>query len=488
MDERGAGRDDGGRFLVPGLLFVGMVVAVVSSLGAPLIPTVAAVDHVSLSDAQWSLTVTFLISALATPAMGRLGDGRHRRAAVIGSLAVVAVGGVLAALPLGFAFLIAGRALQGVGLGLTPLAIAVARDALPVERSRPAAAMLSVTTVAGVGLGYPITGLIAQHGGLHAAFWFGAVVSVLALAVAVRVVPSSARLPARRLDVAGAILLGAALAGVLLVIGQGPDWGWGSARLVALAVASLVVFAGWVLLELRLSRPLVDLRLLRHRDVLTADVSTLLAGIGMYLLISLVTRLVQTPTGSGYGLGASVAVAGLLLVPFSAGSVVAVRLTPALIRRAGAAAVLPLGAAVVLAATVLFSCARSTAWEVAVVMAVAGLGVGTIFGVTPGLIIRSVPARETGSATSFNQVIRYVGYAVGSTLSAVVLQTRTAPGHVLPSASGYTVAGCIGCGIWVVTAVACVVLPRLPSRAATVPEVPDAVGQAVPGTRAGKAT
>lgn len=64
------------RALVPVLVFLGMVVAVISSLGAPLVPTIAAVHHVSLSDAQWSLTITLLVGAVATPTMGRLGDGR----------------------------------------------------------------------------------------------------------------------------------------------------------------------------------------------------------------------------------------------------------------------------------------------------------------------------------------------------------------------------------------------------------------------------
>lgn len=452
------------RLLVPGLLFIGMVVAVVSSLGAPLIPTVAATDRVSLNDAQWSLTMTFLVSALATPMMGRLGDGPHRRGAIIGSLAVVAAGSVLAALPLGFPFLLAGRGMQGVGLGLTPLGMAVARDALSGERSRSTVAMLSVTTVAGVGLGYPVTGLIAQHGGVGAAFWFGASVSVAALVVAVAVVPSSAHRPRQRLDVGGGVLLGGALAGLLLALSEGGTWGWTSALLMTVVAASLAALAGWTLLELRLERPLVDLRLLRNRAVLTADATTLLAGIGMYVLISLVTRFVQTPVSSGYGLGGSIVVSGLVLVPFSLGSVIASKLTPAVARRASAELVLPLSSVIVLLATAMFALVRSDLWDVVAVMGLAGLGVGAIFSVTPGFIVRSVPPGETGSATSFNQVIRYIGYAAGSTVSALVLQTRTAPGHALPAANGYTLAGVIGCAMWVVTAAVSLVLPRLGLR------------------------
>jgi len=61
--------------LVPTLVFIGLMVTVVSSLGAQLIPTIAETDHVSVSTAQWVLTAALLTGALATPVMGRLADG-----------------------------------------------------------------------------------------------------------------------------------------------------------------------------------------------------------------------------------------------------------------------------------------------------------------------------------------------------------------------------------------------------------------------------
>jgi hypothetical protein len=200
--------------------------------------------------------------------------------------------------------------------------------------------------------------------------------------------------------------------------------------------------------------------------VLTANVTTLLAGIGMYLLISVVTRLVQTPAGTGYGLGGSVLMAGLVLIPYSVGSLVAMKVVPVLIRRISAGIVLPLGSVVVLLAMVMFTWDRAGLWEIGVLLGVAGLGVGLIFSGTPGLIMRSVPPHETGSAASFNQVIRYVGFSAGSALSAVALQAGTPPGQALPADSGYTIAGLIGCALWIVTAVAALALPRLRARTA----------------------
>ena len=118
------------------LVFLAVESTAVASLGTPLLPTVQQAEHVSLAASQWALTVTLLTGAVATPLMGRLGDGRLRRRTTIGAVAVMLAGCVLSALPAGFAVFLAGRALQGAGLGLVPLATAVARDGLPAGRSR----------------------------------------------------------------------------------------------------------------------------------------------------------------------------------------------------------------------------------------------------------------------------------------------------------------------------------------------------------------
>jgi len=113
-----------------------------------------------------------------------------------------------------------------------------------------------------------------------------------------------------------------------------------------LAGVAVVALAGWVAWALRTAAPLVDLRLARGRTAATAHVAALLVGLANYLLISSVPLLVQTPASTRYGFGASVVVAGLLLVPFSAASVLTGRTSAWLVRRAGTRVLLPLGALV----------------------------------------------------------------------------------------------------------------------------------------------
>jgi MFS family permease len=451
------------RGLVPVLIFIGLVVAVISSLGAPLIPSIAHADGVSLADAQWSLTVTLVVGAVATPVLGRLGDGPRRRGVMLTALAVVVVGSVLAALPLGFGFLLVGRGLQGIGLGLTPLGIATARDAMTGERSRLTIAALSITVASGIGLGYPISGLIAEVGGVGAAFWFGGAVAAAALAAGVLVLPRSSVRPGRRLDLPGAVLLGVGLAAGLLALGDGERLGWGSPRELVLAGVAVVALAGWVAWALRAAAPLVDLRLARGRTAATAHVAALLVGLANYLLIASVPLLAQTPAATGYGFGASVVVAGLMLVPFSAASVLTGRISAWLVRRSGSRVLLPLGALVLAVAMVLFAVSRGSLAAICVVMAVAGLGVGTAFAGLPALVVAAVPAAETGSAMSLNQVLRYAGFAAGSATTGTVLAVATRPGAHAPAGGAYTVIAAIGLG-------ACVLMALLtwlmPSRAA----------------------
>ena len=86
------------------------------------------------------------------------------------------------------------------GLGLLPVTMAIARQPPPSEKAGRAIATLSITAAVGAGLGYPLTGLIAQVFDFHAAFWFGAITVGLALVLVVVVLPgrSDAPLPTVR--------------------------------------------------------------------------------------------------------------------------------------------------------------------------------------------------------------------------------------------------------------------------------------------------
>ena len=449
------------RLLVPSLLFIALVVAAVGSLGAPLITSVATTFHVSLDRAQWTLTITLLSGAIATPLLGRLGAGPHRRGTILATLGIVVAGSALTVCPFPFAWLLVGRAAQGVGLGLTSLMMGVARDHLPEGRGESTIALLSVASIIGVGVGYPLAGLLVEFGGVRAAYGLGLFVTSVALLAAWRSMPVAPQGRSARVDIVGTLLLVGGLFLVLFLISETKLWSRHLGVAVVLAVVAVLLLCAWTASELRSKSPLVDVRLLRHRAIAGANVAMLVGGVGFYLLLTLITRYSQTPHSAGYGFGLTTFVAGLVLVPFSLVGFVAGKLTPRVRERIGAPLLLAGSAVVVLVAFVLFAVARSNLAELFMAMALLGFGVGSFSAAMPGVILAFTPESETSSAMSFNYVVRSVGFSLGSALGGLVLAHGTDTGHLFPTDSAYTMAALVGIAAMAVTAVTSIALARL---------------------------
>ena len=440
------------RALFPLLVMLTTTTGIVASLGAPLVPEIAASEGVSLAAAQWALTCTLLAGAVTTPILGRLGSGRLRRPVLLAGLGSVVAGGLLAALPLGFGALLAGRTLQGLGFGLYPLVLAIARDHLPADRLRRAMASLSVANVVGAGLGFPVTALVASRFGVPGAFWLAVMLSGATLALSALAVPGAARGPRAPVDWVGALLLGGGTFCVLLALSQAGRWGWASRPTTGVLVAGLLLMLACGRWVLRRPHPVVDLRLAGRPGVLGANVVAVLAGCGMYITIALAMILLQAPASTGYGLGRSVVVAGLAMTPYALGSVVGNRLGLALATRIGADMLLPLGALAFVLANVALALWRADVWQVLVAMAVSGFGSGFSFGSMPWLMARFIPAAETSSAMSLNVVFRYLGFSLGAALSLALLEAFAGADGV-STAAGFTASALAGAAVCLVAAV-----------------------------------
>ncbi len=226
------------------------------------------------------------------------------------------------------------------------------------------------------------------------------------------------------------------------------------------SLGAVLLLCAWTTSELHSKSPLVDVRAVRHPAVAGANVGMFVGGIGMYLLLTLITRYAQTPHSAGYGFGLTTFVAGLSLVPFSLLGFIAGKLTPRLRERIGAPVLLAGSAAVVLIAFILFATDRSNLAELFVAMAVLGFGVGSFSAAMPGVILAVTPHSETSSAMSFNQVVRSVGFSLGSAIGGLVLAAGTDTGHLFPTDGAYTTAALVGVAAMAVTAMTSLALAR----------------------------
>ncbi|MEO9239677.1 MAG: MFS transporter, partial [Jatrophihabitantaceae bacterium] len=295
-------------------------------------------------------------------------------------------------------------------------------------------------------------GWLTDLAGVRAAYLLGLALTVAALLVGWLLVPASPSGRAARLDLTGASWLAAGLLLLLLMISQN-QW-WRDRPVVATGglIVALLLLAGWAARQWRQPEPLLDLRLLRQPTMLGANASMLLGGVGMYLLVTLITRFVQSPDQAGYGFGFSTFQAGLVLVPFSALGFLAGRLTPRLNQRVNPIASLAVSSIVVLLAFVLFATARSSWYLPVLAMAVLGYGVGSFSAAMPAVILPVTAAAETSAAMAANQVVRSVGFSIGSAVGGLILAANTGAGRRFPAEHGYVVAAWLGAVIMLATA------------------------------------
>jgi predicted MFS family arabinose efflux permease len=437
--------------LLSALIFAALTTAVVSSLGMLLVPTISHELGVEVSTGQWTLTVNLLVGAISTPVMGRLSDGPHRKRLLLCSLALILVGSITAAAAPNFAVFLVGRALQGLTYGIVPVTIAMARRYLAEEQVRPGISSLSVTVATGLGVGYPLTGILAHLFGFRSAFWFAALFLLTALVVVWRLVPDGpdARAPRGPFDVPGAVLIATGLSLLLLAISEGSNWGWFSPWTLGMLAGAIVVLGVWCVVELRASHPLINLRVMRNRDVLVANCTAIGLGAAMYVGLSIVSLVAQAPASTGYGIAMPLFWAGFVMLPLSVGSFGANRVVRRVAHRIGQRTLILVGSGLGTASSFLMWMAHDELWEVLIGMFGFGVGMGMTYAAMPVLIERSVADTALGSAVSFNQVLRTVGGAFGSAVSAAVLAAHLAP-DLYPTAEGINMPlaiGTIGCAV-----------------------------------------
>jgi EmrB/QacA subfamily drug resistance transporter len=425
----------------------GLSFAVLQSLVAPALPTIAADLHASTGSISWVLTAYLLAASVLTPILGRLGDMVGKRRVLLVVLVLLAAGTVLCGLAHSLTVLVLGRALQGAAGAILPLSIGIVRDELPREKVGVTVGLLSALFGLGAGLGIVVAGPIVQHLSWQWLFWLPLVLIVAALLGTFFGVPESPVRAPGRLDVLGAGILSVALVALLLVVDKGREWGWSSGGSIGLLALGVVALAAFVAVELRVREPLVDMRLLGLRGVWTTNVVGLTFGFVMYGTFLLIPTLLELPVATGYGFGESVTAAGLFLLPTTLAMLVFGPLSGLLERRYGPKLPLALGTVAVTAAFALPAVAHGAIWQVLVSGVLSGAGIGLAFAAMSNAIVEAVPATHTGEATSVNSIVRTIGGSVGTAVVASVIASHSTP-RGLPLDSAFTG------GFWVCTAVA----------------------------------
>ncbi len=389
-----------------------LIVVVDNTILNTALPTLARDLDADTGSLQWIVDAYTLTFAALLVVGGALGDRFGRRGALLAGLVVFGLGSSAAATATSTSTLIGFRGVMGVGAALVmPATLSILTAVFPAEQRATAIGVWSAMAGIGIVVGPTLGGLLLAHFSWGSVFWVNVPLVLLAVALVATVVPGlpGRRAAGERIDIVGAALSAVAMLAVIDAVISAPGRGWTSAHTLgefALGLGALAAFAAW---ELRVTAPLIDVRVFRHRAFSAATGALALTFLALFGSLFALTQYLQMV------LDYSPLRAGLGAMPFAAAVLVTSPLAPVLAGRFGSRVVIPAG--LVLMGTGLLLAARAevdTPYSyLALCVAVMGAGMGLVVATAGESIMTVLPAEQTGVGSAVNDTMQELGGSLG---------------------------------------------------------------------------
>jgi MFS family permease len=432
-----------------------------------------------VTSAQVSLVLSaYLVSGAAlSPIVGKLGDIYGKKKIFTIVLFVYAAAVTTSGFAPNFTFLVASRTIQGIGLTMFPLTFSLAREEFPRELIPRTQGILSGMFGAGFAVGLPVGSYISENFGWRTTYHTALPLAILfAVLITALVHESKFRKPQAKVDYVGAGALGLSIGLIVLALTQGSNWGWTSTSTLGMMLAGILILPPLAVYERRKSEPVLDLKMMRVRNVSTSNIVMLLTGLALFLAYQIIVFELELSSPVGYGF--SIFATGLALVPFA---IIMLLFSPGsalLSTRIGAKKVAGIGS-VIAAISFVLATTATTSTQLIEYVTLSAVGFALIMTAVQNLLVLTVDPREMGLATSMNTVFRLLGSALGAPIAGSLMTTFTttlAVGVVagrpifatVPSSTAFNYAFDIGAALFVIGTVFVLlsreVLSRLPMQ------------------------
>lgn len=387
----------------------------------PSVPKIATEYQVTRAQASLIISLYTVFGVAVIPVIGKLGDIYGKKRVLVYVLALyVPIAAVTSFLP-SFSTILVSRTFQGIGLGILPLSMSLAREQFPRSLVPRAQGIIAATQVAGGGAGLiggaAVANVYGWQGNYHIAIPFLVVLSVLIIFL-LRESPN--RKPGIKLDYLGAAWLGTALTAIVLGLSEGASWGWTSAPALGLVLGGGILIIPLTLYEARLSEPILNTKLLRERNVMLSNIFVLTYGVSLFLMFQSVTYILEVSPPSGFGF--SIVDTGYYLLPLVVVLLPVSYATGALISKYGVKRFFYLGSILGAASSFLLS-TYSSAESLIPLIVVFAASIGMVSVSSQNLLVLSVRKSEMGIGASMNSVFRYVGNSLGAPIAGALLST-----------------------------------------------------------------
>jgi len=406
-------------FVVASIMLATFMAAIEGTIVATAMPSIVG-QLGGFTYYSWVFSAFLLAQATTTVIYGKLADLFGRKPTLITGIVLLLIGSLLCGFAWSMSSLIAFRLLQGLGAGaIFPITATVIGDLYKLEeRGRVQGMMASVWGISAV-LGPLAGGLIVDHFSWAWIFWINLPIGALAITGLALFLAEAVESHRARIDYLGATLFCVSIGSLLLLLTE-TDAGFRS--LLALAAVFLATGAWFLVHERRAPEPIVSIELWARRLVATSNASTLLAGMALIGLTTVLPIYVQGV------LGRSPIVAGFTLTSLVIGWPLAVMQSGRLYRAFGIRQTLRIGSAVfpIGAGFLLFLTPQSHPALAAAGSFLMGSGMGLMSVTSIALVQESVEWSMRGSATASLLFARSLGSTIGATAVGAVLNIGVA--------------------------------------------------------------
>jgi EmrB/QacA subfamily drug resistance transporter len=418
---------------------VALLLNYVETMIIPGVPTIQRDFSTTASVVSWVTSAFLIVGSAVSPLFGKLGDSYGKKRMFLIALVFYTVGVGLAGFSPSIYFLIVARGVQGVGFAIVPLALAIIAETFPKERIATAQGVVSATFAIGAAAGLVIGSYIVQDFGWQWAFHSALVLSVVLFVVVWRVLPRGTPGTGKGVDYSTIVMLISGVSLVLLYLTEGPYLGWYSDYELAALAAGIVLTIGFFVAESRRANPLIQLSLLKIRNVQVANALGIISGISMFMLFFGVVYFTELPVP--FGLGLNDIQAGLTLAPATLLMLVAGPVLGRLVTVYGPKPAILLGALIGLAGFVLFIFNRSTSTDIVIATAVSMVGAVSIIIPIVNMISISLPDSTVATGLGLNTMLRNIGGAVGPVIATTLMSTYTVTGLATSNGASFPFTG-----------------------------------------------
>ncbi|MFU8945724.1 DHA2 family efflux MFS transporter permease subunit [Mycetocola zhadangensis] len=403
-----------------GLFMVGLDSTVVHIAN----PAIQADLGATFGELQWIINAYLLALAVCLIPAGKLGDRFGRKKMYI--LGVVLFG--ITSVGIGLIGSIGGvlvlRALQGVAAALLmPQTIALLRSTFPREKFGMAVGIWGGVSSVSIAGGPLVSGLLVEGLSWQWVFYINVPIAILGVIMAALVIRETAAEKGGGLDILGILTLAGGLFAVVFAVVQAQSWGWASAATIGTFAAAVVLFALFVLVEARVTNPLIPLSLFRTAGVSVGGLVFIANFFSILGVTFLLTLFLMNSLGNG------TATAGLMMLPMSAFAIPSAPIGALLTAKMGPRKVAALGLGLMAVGLALLTIVGvdTSYWLMAIPFVIIAFGSGFAIPSGADLIVGSAPVHLAGVASGFQTTCIQVGGAIGTAVLSAIVAAKVIP-------------------------------------------------------------